>query len=186
MARIPRIPSPVPVPHPGVQYHEAGQVRERKQVVIDHELDRIRAEHGTVTIPLFLDAARDPARATHKYFEWDDVIAGERYRHQQALQMIMASRMVAEILHDGTVVPTARAHRVAVRRLVSSFRGEGFKLRTDALANADDRAVMIRRFAERLRGWCRATADIEEFAVLREDIERLLDEILPEAMTQTA
>lgn len=172
-----------------VRYHsmdESKQIRERKQVVIDRELDRIRAEHGTITVPLFVESARDPARPTHKYFEWNDQVAGERYRHTQALQMIMASRMVAEILADGTVVPSAQAHRVEVRRLVSVFRGEGYKFRPDALSNQDDRAAMIRRFAERLRGWCRATSDIEEFVPLHHVIEENLNAVVPAEETAVA
>lgn len=104
------------------------------------ELDAIAAEHGGLTPALVLDRARDPRTALHSLFEWDDSVAGERYRLLQAQNLI---RVVA------TIIPVNDGQPVRVRAYVSlgSERGEGFyrpmrlvmadpKLRAQAVADA--------------------------------------------------
>jgi hypothetical protein len=148
---------------------DAAVVRERKQVVIDKELDRLYAKHKTVTTELLLTEARNPKHALHRYFEWDNDVAGEKYRQHQALQMIMASKMVVVLEQTKNAPPRVVAsERPEVRRLVSGFRGEGFKMRKEALSDDEQRSVMVERYRSRLRGWCDSTVDISELGELRE------------------
>jgi hypothetical protein len=157
--------------------HDVSIVRERKQVVIDRELGELYEKHGTITTEIILEAARDADHALHKYFEWDDTLAAENWRKQQALHLIMASKMVV-VLKEAQTGPPRVVHgeRPEVRRLVSSFRGEGFKMRSEALSDDDQRAVIIERFRSRLKGWCRECVDIQELSTLRTTIMRLLDQ----------
>lgn len=48
----------------------------------------IRAEVGKLTPAAVLDAARDPKHPLHSRFEWDDSVAAEAYRREQAHQLI--------------------------------------------------------------------------------------------------
>lgn len=57
-------------------------------------LEAIYAANGALTPSLVVDAARDPESPLHDRFEWDDSIAGERYREQQARQLIRTVRVV--------------------------------------------------------------------------------------------
>ena len=151
--------------------------RERKQVLVDRELTKLHEKHGNITEAILLNEARDPEHPLHHYFEWDDTIAAENYRRNQALAMIMASKMVVVLQQQANAPPTViRSEQPEVRRLVSAFRGEGFVMRTDALADADQRAAIVERHKSRLRGWCRETSDIEELSSLREVILRQLDD----------
>lgn len=149
--------------------NEAIATRERKQVVVDAELDRLMKKHGTVTAQLMVDEARDPKSKLHKYFLWDDREAAEKYRLVQAQSMIAASKFVL-VLQDVPAAPESAPHRPEVRRLVSAFRGEGFKMRNQALGNEETRAKIVENFVGRLHGWCNATVDIEELAPVREAI----------------
>lgn len=155
---------------------DAAVVRERKQVVVDRELDRIYKKHRTVTTELVVEAAKDADHPLHGYFEWDDGKAAQKYRHSQALQMIMASKMVV-VLKDAGEGPPRVVHgeRPEVRRLVSSFRGEGFKMRKEALSNDESRAVIVERFKARLRGWCESVVDIPELQDLRDAVLQRLE-----------
>jgi len=53
----------------------------------DH-LQAIRDEHGTLTPALVVDLARDPEHPLHSRFEWDDSVAAEKWRLEQAGQLL--------------------------------------------------------------------------------------------------
>lgn len=48
----------------------------------------IRDEHGALTPQLVVDAARDAAHPLHTRFEWDDSKAAEKWRLEQASQLL--------------------------------------------------------------------------------------------------
>lgn len=52
------------------------------------QLTTIREEHGVLTPALLVDVARDPAHPLHSRFEWDDSVAAEKWRHEQAGQLL--------------------------------------------------------------------------------------------------
>ena len=56
------------------------------------ELLAIRAEHGKLTPALIVDVAADEDHPLHNRFEWDDEVAGRKYRLQQAKQLIRVVR----------------------------------------------------------------------------------------------
>ena len=149
---------------PTVQYENQTKiVRERKQVVVDRELDAILDKHGTITTELILETAQDPSSKLHKFFDWDDSVAGQKWRRQQAYALVQASKYVAVLQTQENGPPTVlHGERVAVRRLVSSFRGEGFTMRPKALSDSDKRKAIIARKLSVLRGWVREAVDIPE------------------------
>ena len=63
-------------------------------------LTEIYREHGSLTPRLVVDAARDPGHPLHDRFEWDDAVAGEKYREHQARQLIRTVKVV-EFSDDG-------------------------------------------------------------------------------------
>lgn len=156
--------------------NEAIVPRERKQLIVDGELDRLMKKHGTVTAQLMVDEARDPKSRLHKYFLWDDKEAAEKYRLVQAQSMIAASKFVL-VLQEVSPAPDSSPHQPEVRRLVSAFRGEGFKMRNQALKEDETRAKIIENFVGRLHGWCNATVDIEELGPVRTAIADALSEM---------
>lgn len=58
--------------------------------VAGRELQRIAKEHGHLTSKLVVDEARPEDAALHPAFEWDDAIAAERYRLNQASTLVRA------------------------------------------------------------------------------------------------
>lgn len=60
---------------------------QRKKVFA--ELERIRERNGgTLTPRAVVDEARDPSHPLHARFEWDDSIAAEAWREEQAARLI--------------------------------------------------------------------------------------------------
>jgi hypothetical protein len=60
--------------------------------LLDH-LTAIHDEHGSLTPVLVVDVARDPAHPLHARFEWDDSIAGEKWRLEQAGQLLRVVKL---------------------------------------------------------------------------------------------
>lgn len=153
--------------HVEVEYVGVEQKRERKAVVVDRELERIYAAHGVVSVDAVLLEAGDKAHPLHSYFEWDDKAAGEKYRRVQAYSLIMGSKFVVQLIQNGTAEVRTVKESANVRRLVSAFRGEGFKMRNEALADGDMRKAIVESKKSALRSWCKGVIDIEELSPLR-------------------
>ena len=52
-------------------------------------LAELREKHADrLTAPIVVDAARPPASKLHRYFEWNNDIAGERWRERQARDLM--------------------------------------------------------------------------------------------------
>jgi|TARA_Y100000310_G_scaffold238070_1_gene241409 hypothetical protein len=56
-------------------------------------LQAIYSEHGKLTPAIVLDQARDEAHPLHSRFEWDDEVAAERFRTDQAHELIRSVRI---------------------------------------------------------------------------------------------
>ena len=63
--------------------------------IAQRALDRIAREHGALTPATVVSSARDETHPLHVLFEWRDNVAAERYREQQARQLI-ASLIIVE------------------------------------------------------------------------------------------
>lgn len=58
------------------------------------ELNKINAE--AITPEQIVDAARDEKSILHQFFEWDDAVAAEKYRQNQAQQMLLKITYVTD------------------------------------------------------------------------------------------
>lgn len=52
------------------------------------QLTAIREEHGSLTPALLVGLAVDPEHPLHSQFEWDDTVAGHKYRIEQAGRLL--------------------------------------------------------------------------------------------------
>ena len=64
--------------------------------VVGAEVEKIEAEKGRVSSADLVDSARDENSPIHNMFEWDDEIAGENWRKQQAKVILHALKVVYE------------------------------------------------------------------------------------------
>lgn len=157
-----------------LKYVESYQLTEKKRVIVDKALLSICKKRGKIDMDILLEEVKNPKNVLHPFFEWNDEIAGEKWRRAQAYTMIYHSQVVARFVENGnspkTVVDVGK-----VRRLVSAYRGDGFMLRDEALGDADKRGVIIKAKKGALRSWCKGVVDIEELNNLRELILKHLD-----------
>jgi hypothetical protein len=57
------------------------------------ELQALYEARGGLTPSMVVNVARDPDHPLHTRFEWDDTVAGEKYRRHQAQQLIRSVRI---------------------------------------------------------------------------------------------
>ena len=73
-------------------------------------LQRVYDEHGQLTPRLVVDLARDPNHELHNRFEWDDSVAAEKYRLDQARDLIRKVRVVYKEGDEQNPPQTIRAY----------------------------------------------------------------------------
>jgi hypothetical protein len=129
-------------------------------------LQRVRDERGDLTPRIVVDVAADPAHPLHSHFDWDDKVAGDKWRLEQASQLLRVTyrpdpsrptdlRAFVAVqgadTHRASYVPTSEAMadpfmRVLVlRNMERDWRS--FKARYDTMAEFAD---LLRREAEGL------------------------------------
>lgn len=80
-----------------LRYREFMQVKGVEVVAACVELERIASEHGGQLFTAdVIDAARNKKNPLHPAFEWDDTVAAERFRTEQARKLIKSIRVVYE------------------------------------------------------------------------------------------
>lgn len=62
-------------------------------MTVRDELQAIYERRGVLTPGLVVDEARDPSHPLHSKFEWDDTVAAEAHRRQQAQTLIRSVRI---------------------------------------------------------------------------------------------
>jgi hypothetical protein len=78
------------------------------------QLLSVRAQHGKLTPQLVVDTARDPEHPLHSRFEWDDAVAGEAWRREQAHDLIRKAKVVYREASDAEPEKSVRAF-IAIR-----------------------------------------------------------------------
>lgn len=57
------------------------------------QLQSIYDARGRLTPEVVVDEAREPSHPLHSRFEWDDSVAAEKWRHEQAHELITSVRV---------------------------------------------------------------------------------------------
>lgn len=111
----------------------SGLTRQRL-VAIREELEKLGTE-TRLTPETVVEAARDPRSPLHDRFQWDDSVAGEAYRLQQARALIKQVR-----------VDVVRADQTVIRAPVfvrAPEGGEGYALTQAVAVSAPDRRQVV-------------------------------------------
>lgn len=124
----------------------------------DH-LQAIRDQHGALNPELVVDAARDPEHPLHSRFEWDDTAAAEKYRLQQASELLR----VVKLPKDPSRPDDLRAF-VAVKGQ-NSHRAD-YVPTDEALADEFTRTLVLRDMEREWRLLKRRYEHMREFAAL--------------------
>lgn len=94
---------------------------------LQRELDVIAARHpDSMVLPsAVVDAARDPGSALHQFFTWDDTAAAEKYRLDEARQLITS----VKIFHEDRQITVQALHSLDFDRR----SGGGYRFTNDIM-----------------------------------------------------
>lgn len=113
-----------------------------------------------------MDASRDEAAPLHDEFEWDDVVAGERYRAIQARNLI--SLLV--VRPDGV----AAAEIKPIRAYFAVERGKGYESTIKIYQRSDRLALLLERAKGELKSFADKYRHLDELADLIGAIDRVI------------
>lgn len=120
------------------------------------QLQAIREEHGQLTPVLLVDLARDPEHPLHARFEWDDSLAAEKWRLEQAGQLLRVT-----FRPDPSKPRDLRAF-VAVRG--EATPKADYVPTTEALADDFTRELLLRQMKRDAEMFNRRWKDMAEYA----------------------
>ena len=132
------------------------------------ELTAIYQQRGILTPELVVDESRAPDAPLHDRFEWDDAIAGEAYRRDQAHRMIQSVKLEVVYTHsDGNPI------RVRAFQALRTEQGNIFKP-TDEVVQDPFLAKLALQSMEREWRALKARYDgfSEFYAMVRRDMDQ--------------
>lgn len=132
------------------------------------ELERIERKHGQISPKLVLDESRKESAPLHKIFEWDDSIAAEKYRLQQA----------GSIINNLVVVLDEYEHKEPVRAFVNVVanapaRNGEFVSIVSAMQSEEAREAVLQNALRELKEFQKKYKDLGELAGIFAEIGKL-------------
>ena len=138
--------------------------------VVGERLDAIRERDGGITAEAVVDDARPVDSPLHPAFEWDDSVAAEKYRLDQARYLIRA------VVIQRPDVEEPRP----VRAFVVVKESDGNEVYTStikALSDEELRRQVLERALRELDAWRRRYEDLAELAEVLAAADRALETV---------
>ncbi len=135
------------------------------------EMERLRVrQNGRLETGDVLEAARPPESPLHPHFDWNDTIAAERWRMEQAGHLIQCITVSIE-KPDGAAVP--------VRAFVSVKRDHdrSYTSIAHALSDEDLRRQVLGAALRELVAWRARHTELTELAQLFGLVDKLSEEL---------
>lgn len=138
------------------------------QVVGEH-VEALEKRDGDVTRESFLESARDEGSVVHNLFEWNDSIAGERWRLHQAGKIL--TNLKVNIVYEEKEPVKVKAFLNAVP---GSSKGRFFNVQA-ALSRVDTRAGVLQRAKEELQAFTDKYRTLSELSSVIKVIDDFLN-----------
>lgn len=130
-------------------------------------LQALYTQNGELTPASVVAVARDEAHPLHSRFEWDDAVAGEEWRYQQAADLI---RSVKIVYREATESEAARSVRAF--QAVRTPRGNSYKPVDEIAGDPIARQIVIADMEREWKALYRRYAQFQEFvAMIQADLQ---------------
>lgn len=131
------------------------------------QLQNIYDTHGQLTPALVVDMARNKTHPLHDRFEWNDKVAGEAWRRQQAHELIRSVKVVYREADNTNPEKSVRAfHAVRIDK------GHVYEPVDKVIADDFTRRLLLQDMEREWRALHRRYQNFEEFAAMvRADLE---------------
>ena len=131
------------------------------------ECTRLEHSEGGLTPKTLLDASRSVDAPLHSIFEWDDLIAAEKYREGQAQELIINLRIAID---DGGEEP------VKVRAFENKPEGHSaYGSIASALTNSEWRDMMLQQAADEAKLYIAKYHNLEALQMQIEALKQFVD-----------
>jgi len=140
---------------------------------VGEKLETIEKKYGEVTNQNFLDESRAEDSATHSLFEWDDAIAGERWRLSQARTILSCVHIVVrrESTDKEQAIGTVRAY---VNKEIDDGRPGGYVAFHKAFEKTSDyQEIVIQNATRELKEFADRNRKYEKFSGVIREIDAL-------------
>lgn len=104
-------------------------------------LETIRSKNGGLTDDAVVDAARPKNHTLHKWFEWDDNVAAQEHRRNQARLLIRS----IEVVYEEAPAAPSRAYQVHRKTGKPKESRTVYNATEDVLADPESRDQLIAR-----------------------------------------
>ena len=133
--------------------------------VVGNEL-KILADNDNLSPESVLEIAKDENNPLHNLFEWNDEVAAEKYRLNQARQIIQQIVIVSD--HPNAVTREVRAF------VTESKHNGHYQLITTVIEDPDTYEVLLERAKFELQMFKNKYQSLVEFKELFEEIDRFI------------
>lgn len=159
----------LPIPASKYEFRARAAVGRETAQIIGETLLALGGDRRPVQAREFLDAARPPTSLTHRLFEWDDAVAAEAHRLDQARFYLRTIEIIPII--DGKEQPSIKAAPLVV------IDGErGFMFAPDAFANAEGADYIVKQAKAALAAWSRIYGGYKKLATAASFVAKALEE----------
>lgn len=128
------------------------------------------SKHGAVTSQALLEVSRPEDAPTHNLFEWDDSVAAERYRLQQATVAINSIEITIVDESNGTAVQQAAFVNIVEKRVAKAGAFMPIEV-----AMSDDlmRDTMLRNAMNELKAFRKKYEQLSELTAIFDQIKKI-------------
>ncbi len=152
------------------EWKEQSRIRGVDPPLAGECLAEIRAvSQGLLTPAGVVDDARPEESVLHPAFEWDDSIAAEEHRRQQARHLVGGLRVVVETPEE------ARSTRAYVHVRIDEH--EGYALAAQVMTDEALREQVVRRAWVELQSWIARYRELKEMARIVQAVDSTQEEM---------
>ena len=141
--------------------------------VVGETLEEL-AETGELTSARFLDVSRPEDTPTHSLFEWNDSVAAERYRLQQATVAINSVEVQIVNEETATAIPQAAFVNVISK---APTRSGVFTPIDIALSDENMRSTLLQNALNELRSFRRKYSQLSELSNVFSELNRIEEKV---------
>lgn len=139
--------------------------------VAGKEFEKIEKKYGKVTSELLLQNAEPEESPLHGLFEWDDAVAGHKFRLSQATNIII--NLAVEVEKE------QKPKKIRAYYNVSDTEKKGRFINAEtAFSNPDTKEIILKRAYREMQSFVQKYENLTEFAPVFKAIESIKKDIL--------
>ena len=132
---------------------------------------------GELTPKAVVDAARKKTHPLHAHFEWNDALAAEAYRLDQARNLIRIVRVEDDRTEDGTAPAFVS---------INDGDGRAYRSYENVQRSADLQIALLKQAKRDLEGWERRYRDLVDVCAIVAQAKQKIEERLSKSETRAA